>query len=212
MKEHPILFSTEMVQAILNGHKTKTRRIVKPQPNSHDPGNFPWLIEEGCEPKPIKCPFGHPGDLLWVKETFFPMTSDLLHPDCIVYKASTGNPEKYKWKPSLFMHKESARIWLEISEVRAQRLQDISEEDATAEGIEQIESAAFGKVWRNYGPLDADEPYFFNPIDSFASLWDSINSKPKTPNVKHQTLNPWVWAITFKVISTNGKPNLKPQT
>jgi hypothetical protein len=141
-KEHPIIFCSEMVRTILEGRKTQTRRIGDRYKN--------WQV----------------GDELWVKETYYTTTAGL---GGISYKAS-GHflIEGHKWKSSRFMPKWAARIWLEVTSIRAERLQDISQEDAKAEGcnewhseVEQIEKHNHPGNYRN----------------SFHSLWDSINAK-----------------------------------
>ena len=200
MKEFPILFSTPMVQAILEGRKTQTRRIIKPQPNSHDDDNFPWLIEEGCVFIPIKCPYGHPGDLLWVKETFALSSTRWRYKadgDWTFEEKEMG--EDAKWKSSRFMPKAAARILLQVEEIRVQRLIDITEEDAIAEGIEPVILHEI-KSWKRY---DGYEIVTSDPVVSFWSLWASINGEESWHS------NPWLWVIAFKVISTTGKPNLE---
>lgn len=149
MKKRPIIFSTPMVQAILKGRKTETRRLLKPTPHFdvihwHYGKNYENISNHGPNEPLFECssPFGNPGDLLWVRETW--QITDFLHPTDdnygFIYKASEdgemweSNDENWKWKPSIFMPKDAARIWLEITEVKVERLQDITEEDAIAEG------------------------------------------------------------------------------
>ena len=167
----PILFSTNMIQAILAGNKTQTRRILKPQPGAdtdvsympNEPLNwkgewfeYKWETEEGetiC-----KHPKYNVGDVLWVRETFAEWENG-----GYAYKADgfierygaweRDTPKKFhdverveKWKPSIFMPKDACRIFLEVTSVRAERLQDISEDDAIAEGIKHIE----GPWYQNY--------------------------------------------------------------
>jgi hypothetical protein len=176
-KERPILFSGEMVRAILDGRKTQTRRVVKPKPD--DSGL--WNND--------KCPYGKPGDRLWVRETFF------VDGPRIQYRADHhGAPKETIWKPSIFMPRHASRILLEIADVRCERLRDISEADAIAEGV-----ASFRPVpgdgdpetlyanYMNKGRLSYRKAYF-----SFMTLWQSING-PESWNA-----NPWVWVITFK--------------
>ncbi len=197
MNEKPILFSTEMVRAILEGRKTQTRRIIKGpgEINRNDYNNhWPFVrTEEGYEEKP--CPYGEVGNLLWVRETFI---KSEYATDLYYYKTDKG--VSGKWKPSIHMPKSAARIWLEITNVRCERLNEISEQDAISEGIEQTEDKAFGKVWANYGKLYKDALFYYNPIHSFASLWENINGEVSW------RLNPWVWVIEFKLISKTSKP------
>jgi hypothetical protein len=187
MKEHPILFSTPMVQAILDGRKTMTRRIAKGVSSLHY-GNPSQSIEDlwrfhveggSCQghtntPLTIKCPYGQVGNHLWVRETW---CKDLDHN--IFYKADNMPPWKdTKWKPSIFMPRSASRITLEITNIRVERLQEISNEDSLSEGI-----------------AIPDEPVHFAPREYFKILWNNINSK-KYP----WSSNPWVWVIEFKKV------------
>jgi hypothetical protein len=229
MKEHPILFSTPMVQAILEGRKTQTRRVVEPQPRLHDENNWPWKMTEKEGPVPYDCYFGQPGDRLWVRETFSnyrgfaedvkpiaPLIFKADKDECDQYPCDLGDEIVYvsqrePWKPSIHMPKAAARIWLEVEEVRVERLHTISMEDAIAEGIHV-------KYWGGdktqpyaYRPTVPTEPlatdYDRKPEESFQKLWQSINGG------ESWEANPWVWVIKFKVLSTTGKPetlNFKP--
>jgi hypothetical protein len=193
MKARPILFSTPMVQAILKGRKTQTRRVVKPQPGDHPDDDGHVLY---------RCPYGQVGDVLYVKETFF---NDAVFgsPKYVYradgefdqvfssYKNDKSLRDKCKWKSPRFMPKSSARIFLKITDLRVERLQQISKVEAIAEGIEKVNSGVFGEVWRNYGYIEADAPYYFNPTHSFESLWQSINGE------QSWTDNPYVWVIEF---------------
>lgn len=205
MKEYPILFSTEMVKAILEGRKTQTRRVInrkyqhatkwkKAGWQSRDNWNvpeppkyfIPWreiVAEQGDYPanliaitSSVICPYGRPGALLWVRETFAPNYFDNGEP---AYKADwTPDTSEYinhpKWRPSIHMPRRYSRITLEIISVSVERLQDISHADVFAEG------GPFGYSARS----DVD----------FQTLWDSINAKRGHP----WTSNPWVWVIEFK--------------
>jgi hypothetical protein len=133
MKFIPILFSTPMVQAILDGKKTQTRRIVKPQPQDvthYEDGTVVW------HPNVIKSPY-EVGDVLWVRETFF-CTKYYEHTPLFkdkgkyVYKATENFIGLHKWKPSLFMPKKACRLFLHVKNIRVELLQDISEQDAIA--------------------------------------------------------------------------------
>lgn len=208
MKFIPILFSTPMVQAILEGRKTQTRRVIK---SRHDSGLFQicrritdgqitsinsldW-DERNCE-KDIVCPYGQPGDILWVRETFRPIEQDFGSPR-YEYKATESINLSDKWKPSLFMPKSACRIFLKVKSVRVERLQDISEDDAIAEGIE-VMKVYVHKVFRNY----QDEAktnggykgFVETAIASFKSLWQSINGEQSWKE------NPFVWVIEFERI------------
>ncbi len=211
MNFKPILFNTEMVQAILDGRKTQTRRIIK---SRHESGRFAICknidgqVEQICSlgwdeenvEKDIICPYGHPGDALWVRETW--QITDFLHPEDenygYIYKASENgrawenNDDEWKWKPSIHMPKEACRLFLKIKDIRLERLQDISEEDAIAEGVEKI--ADYGNTgYKLYTEPDAA----YSDIDavySFESLWQSLNGPDSWE------ANPWVWVISFKCI------------
>lgn len=229
MKEIPILFSTAMVQAILEGRKSQTRRLLKLKhlplsdiesvhPDGSGKGWIAWAgravsAEETTIVYPgeqgFKCPYGKPGDVLWVRETF-----TVLEPEhCIdmdkrfAYKASCCAESEeirkeyvecgwpYTWKPSIHMPKEAARIWLQVENVRVERLQDISEEDAKAEGVEKIGDSVF--CWKHYSGQNAG---CSDAKTSFQSLWQNINGDDSWQS------NPWVWVVSFKVLSTIGKP------
>ena len=185
MKERPILFSGSMVQAILSDRKTQTRLLIKPQPDSYVEENISeWELY-------LKCPHGKEGDRLWVRETF---AKDV--PGCpggVSYRADhvdpsgDGNATPMTWKPSIFMPRSVSRISLDIANVRVQRLQDISEEDAIAEGIDVF---SLGNAGLNY---DIKGRSTRSPVQAFEYLWDSINAD-RCP----WDSNPWVWAIDFK--------------
>ena len=162
----PILFSGEMVKAILDGRKTMTRRVVNPQFTVNimaDDGSWKWL----------KCPYGKPGDTLWVRETF--AVNCVGGHDFVFYRADCGSDgDGAKWKPSIFMPRKHSRINLHITEVRAERLQAISEADMMAEGITHDPQIA---TWLK-----------------FASLWNSINEG----RGYGWDANPWVWVVSFE--------------
>jgi hypothetical protein len=219
MKERPILMSGPMVRAILEGRKTQTRRIVKPQPSVHDAeplvrsdfhGPARWFDGHRAGSwnggNPILCPYGEPGDRLWVKETFaysegeVMMTSYERRPvgsklPMIAYRANMPDlrepPCGKHWKPSIFMRRALSRITLEITGVRVERLQDISEDDAVAEGIGR--HIKHGTEWFDFYPIDEEFPGSTTVAkDSFQSLWESINGSDSWAE------NPWVWVIEFK--------------
>jgi hypothetical protein len=199
--ELPILLSTEMVQAVVAGRKTMTRRIVKGHALN-------WIERDGftpefvSDPKNYLSPFGYPGDLLWVRETWG--AEQLPQPpegdwDKIIYrwKASEEPDPASRWKPSIHMPKEAARIWLQIGSLHIEKLQDISESDAVMEGVEMD-----GMNWfRDYQINDTAIPFqFMDARQSFRSLWSSIYGGV------NWNKNPWVWVVEFKVLSTTGKP------
>lgn len=210
MKETPILFSANMVKAILEGRKTQTRRIIKLQPKKQhsfisqstvlDKSNrITWTYsdENSINCVEVKFPFGKIGDFLWVKETYQIQGNTTKY---YVYKADKNESIK-NWKPSLFMPKSAARIWLRITNVRVERLNDISEEDAIAEGIESkfpdfcdsIRYGFNGKLHYNYLEKGIMQ---INSITSFETLWQSIHSEQSWND------NPLVWVIEFERIIT----------
>lgn len=213
MKETPIIFSTDMVRAILDGRKTQTRRILKPQPDyglepfesyaSIEVGCYhPVVIDKNGEQQPgdeifgaytddgkwgWKCPYGQVGDLLWARETWYstPNTKELLG-----YVANGNNPHEvpYRVKPSIHMRKCNARIWLEITGIRVERLQEISNSDVLTEGVSPFPNGDTNRYLK--APKLTVGQY------NFKELWDSINAKR---GYGWET-NPWVWVIEFRRI------------
>jgi hypothetical protein len=221
--ERPILFQTEMVKAILEGRKTQTRRTrgldeinqIANEVDFHEvyqlDGKYQLaLFSDDEEGHVVKSPYGKPGDLLWVRETW--QESTFLAKDDpdygYIYRAS-GNgmaweqgDDTWRWKPSIHMPKEASRIWLMIEDIRVERLWDITEADAKAEGVEYIESDNFfQKGWKNYNLTDLDDPNFHTALLSFESLWLKIKGEESFQS------NPWLWVIQFRVLSTTGKPS-----
>ena len=191
IKEKPVIFSSEMVRAILDNRKTQTRRVIKPQPDCFwtryvDGQSYGLPAKDS---RLIKCPFGEVGDEMWVRETWMPYTEedDDSVDSLIRYRAdqsflpATGelaakffevdqwknfsNPER--WRPSIHMPRWASRIQLRIVNVRVERVQDMSATDAVAEGL-QWKSPTFFV----YG---IPESVNGNPVESFRGLWDSIN-------------------------------------
>lgn len=195
--ERPILFSAPMVRAILEGRKTQTRRVIKPQPVmglsncSNSPTGWAektsedhlWDCSCRIKIKPHKCPYGKPGERLWVREAF------AVHPSqcTTIYRAdwagSTALPDGdiIKWKPSIHMPRRASRITLEITDIRVERLQDITPDDAQAEGVSPVYCCAPCA----YPTLTVRRPFY--------ELWESIYG----PESWDQ--NPFVWVIEFKV-------------
>lgn len=198
MKERPILFSGPMVRAILEGRKTQTRRVIDTQPDERG------LWPRGTAPGPGDCHYGQPGDHLWVRETWraWPLvgagdlwrfefkadgaTRDLLVPsDWEPPKTLSRQPSP--WVPSIFLPHFASRLTLEVTDVRVQRLQEISEADAFAEGVEANPYVmADGTV---------DDLMSISAQSNFEALWDSINGE--RPGCSWEA-NPWVWAISFR--------------
>lgn len=219
MKERPILFSALMVQAIIAGRKTQTRRIVGHSSVDHSFGAADIVMDEKTfglsnheyfqwrdgEPGPsFFCPYGNPGDQLWVRENFIALgywqcsvekktgkqewhfvdetkrhsvnhgyEADGIHAELCRDRKTVG---LHRWlRPSIFMPRDVSRIQLEITGVRVERLHDISETDAIAEGCKS-------------------RPSLFTAKKDYESLWKSINGD------KSWTDNPWVWVVEFKVV------------
>jgi hypothetical protein len=206
MKERPILFSAPMVRALLAGTKTQTRRVVKPQPDSTHSGYPYWNIggyraswcrsaEDGgplVPTNPLLCPYGQPGDRLWVRETFGHFErNENFKPGCdVFYRADGDCLELEPWRPSIHIPRWASRILLEITSVRIERLQDISHEDARAEGLECMAGAP-ECGYRNY--LDkTSQDWTLSPRESFPSLWESINGPASW------SANPWVWPLDLR--------------
>lgn len=196
MKERPILFSAPMVLAILAGTKTQTRRIVKPQGSTMD---HPEILPDGKTPgwrtnvrhahgpsTICTSPYGVPGDRLWVRETVHRVPPIYGEKDSAVYAAdgAYATLDRWGWKaqylPSIHMPRGLSRITLEVTGVRVERLQDISERDAKAEGCHPVPFCEMLRSGREHA-------------EKFASLWDSINADRAS-----WASNPWVWVVEFK--------------
>ena len=209
MKETGILMTAENALAILESRKTQTRRVIKEQPLSgrsikHYSDNE-WVVYSDSDPivnvYTIKCPYGQVGDRLWVRETFTVTNhgTPVYKAGCNIMSGLKIDPNDVSWTPSIHMPRWASRITLEITGVRAERVQDIAPEDCLAEGIvippcPMIATASpilFGDKVDT--ALDVLNDCFKR--DSFKVLWDSINAKRGHPWEK----NDWVWAIEFKV-------------
>jgi hypothetical protein len=203
VRERPLLFSAPMVRAILEGRKTQTRRLIEPQPPEwidkfgytaftppgHISGRGYWKGvpgDEGPAEKFFRCPHGAAGDRLWVRETWRCGNTGVGKMDSVHYRADADeSPAPGQWKPSIFMPRWASRITLEVTGVRVERLSDISEEDARAEGVELNPKAM-------YMGAATMAPRRFE----FAKLWDSINGKRAA-----WASNPWLWVIAFRRVS-----------
>lgn len=220
MKERPILFSASMVRALLDGSKTQTRRVAKTEitmgresilaPYRGRKYAPAYLLPEHAADAVACCPHGQPGDRLWVREAFaiVPRTAyacsngvqQTLRPDdpydhdAAIYREgwcrSTGG---IRWRPSIHMPRWASRITLEITGVRVERLQDISEADAVAEGTERTIT---GDGWRRYCADREQEAAGLTPCAtaaaSYRSLWEQINGPGSW------AANPWVWVVEFR--------------
>jgi hypothetical protein len=203
MKEKPILFSSSMVQAILAGRKTQTRRIMKTQPDLRGPRCTNVHFED-WHGRELKFPYGWVGDILWVRETWRPSTNSMPIGWPYDYRATAkedGVPEEGPWKPSIFMPKDACRIKLFISDIRAERLQDISEVDAINEGTLSMSSDWIGLQFPSYkslldkwekGDKKTAPPIGPSPRARYYALWESINGSGSWDK------NPWVWVIGFR--------------
>lgn len=202
----PILFSTPMVQAIMNGTKVQTRRITKNDLCVDQDSGYTYFKYKGAITKVdihdwkdslIKyCPYGQTGDILWVRETFQVTKGKYYFK---VNKEGKLIINDSPYKPSIFMPKDACRIFLKIINIRVERLQDISEEDAISEGIEKFHPNKKELYdYRSYA-VKYDAPCF--PYISFQTLWQSIN----TDNGKRWCDNPWVWVVEFEITE---KPKL----
>ncbi|MDX7275307.1 morphogenetic protein [Serratia marcescens] len=189
MKERPVIFNGEMVHAILDGRKTQTRRVINPQPTLSERTGFNWngaaygigstyrdTVRNFANCFKV-CPFGQVGDRLWVRETWAPESIDAedgsYSPD---YRATAnGQPLDGRWTPSIHMPRWASRILLEITGVRVERLNDISDGDAIREGCSAADMKSGDCV-----------------SDVFARLWSSIYGE------ESWRANPWVWVIEFR--------------
>ena len=200
MKERPILFSGPMVRAILDGRKTQTRRVVNWQKVAKQSGCTKgtlaysdafssWAVFNGngeAHLGLVDCPYGQSGDRLWVRETWCQwdwedLGTEPQDPITLRFRAD-GDIPAVKWRPSIFMFRWASRITLEITNVRVERLQDISDADIDAEGCRHAFDAEYGEGWDTA-----------NPLYHWWKRWDKINGK-KYP----WSRNPWVWVIEFQ--------------
>ncbi|EKJ7310807.1 TPA: hypothetical protein MIP50_17470 [Klebsiella pneumoniae] len=191
ISERGMIFNAEMVRALLDGRKTQTRRIIKDCTVGRDPiSKFIKIGKKfiGCYPEDVPelirecCPYGVPGDRIWVRETWAEAGASA--PDLKLYRANYPEhvpsiyenvppAEEIRWTPSIHMPRTASRILLEITDVRVERLRSMSQDDARAEGV--IAAS---------GPMEAGL--------AFRELWDSIYGE------ESWKANPWVWVIEFK--------------
>ena len=235
MTDHPILFSAPMVRALLEGRKTQTRRVLKPQPDAGQFFGHMTYVEAQRKViarnatgmrQDIKIPFA-PGDRLWCREAWRASRKwDSIAPRDIIPREVTvmfeaggsiaNQDEKGDWRPSdlpavgyfppwagkgrpsIFLPRWASRLTLTVTEVRVQRLQDISTEDAIAEGIEGSEIDG----WRCYLPEPKNQDAWQCPRESFRTLWDSINAK-RAGGAYAWAANPWVTATSFHAAKIN---------
>ena len=203
-KETGLMFKAPLVRAILSGQKTQTRRLWKM------PSGCVWYEELGGEKEgwvtapnqpwwthveEFRCPMGKPGDRIYVREAHahhpqFPQMA--FRADGEEFEDADGWRWEPKWTPAIHMKKEEARIWLEITGVRVERLQQITEADAKAEGVQPWPC---DHPRRSCADIDCDGPDY---LAGFRDIWQSTGGD--------WAANPWVWVIDFKTISTTGRP------
>lgn len=211
-----MLFSTPMVQAIAANQKLQTRRTkgldsINDNPNLFEyNGNksafgekpfdplYHWFerIDKKGNPTDVftnvKCPYGQVGDIIWVRETW----QHSLNPNEFAYRADCDNPLylSKKWNPSIFMPKKACRFFLKITDIRVERLQDISGTDAIKEGC--VSYGPFGEFKGSPHPSGGVKKFraYSNPIDAYKCIWTSINGE------ESWNYNPWVWVISFERI------------
>lgn len=223
MKETPILFTTDMVRAIMREHfpKTHSRRVIKPQPEGGVIDGEEWF--EWCHPRSgciaaesrqelleKYCPYGRPGDRLWVREAwrtnriFDHLPPSLIAEDASLWWEADASSSRRlgakpgRLRPSIHMPKWAARNWLELTEVRVERLTDISPPDALAEGCEGY----FCNPCDESGKLDGEPCEYcggegkIRPVSHFRQVWNTINAKRGWAWAS----NPWVWVLVFRRI------------
>jgi len=196
MKERPIPFRGHAVRAILAGSQTMTRRVVRLRAGeiAHEGGdgslhavsNTTWGC---CVERVIQCPYGVPGDMLWVRETWGWACGDhggpICDARCVMYRADYNNgfhPDDGRWRPSIFMPRWASRLKLRIMSIRVERVQDITEADAKAEGVV---------------PVPGTEGNSHSYRWPFCLLWDGINAA----SGHGWDANPWVWVVGFERVS-----------
>lgn len=198
MSERPILFNDAMVRAVLSGAKMQTRRpvLVGGAPVHHDRtegawrklrDGWAWVVENDVRGGVYPCPFGAPGDRLWVRECWGPCRGGLVY-RADDHAAKVRGPDGGRWRPSIHMPRWASRLTLRVTDVRVERVQDITEDDARAEGIT--------------GPHNVGYPAFHLPGDSkprysraaaaFEDLWSD------TYGAESWAANPWVWVVSFE--------------
>ena len=190
-----------MVRAILEGRKSQTRRVVKPQPPhgiksvyapiTRDPGNWQGVASDDLIGWYGRCPYGINGDRLWVRETWrsYGERGRGGEIERFMYRAGINQAtDGWKWKPGIHMPRRACRLVLEVTAVRVKRLQEISVDDAIAEGVVEWGTREAGR--KVFDGRARGIPYLVN---AYAELWNSLNAKRGFGWEK----NPWVWCISF---------------
>lgn len=223
-RERPILFSGPMVRAILDGRKTQTRRVVTRLPEAREgwarhslrpclyAGGWSWHDEHGnchhCD-WTVRCPFGGVGDRLWVRETW--LDDGTGEPGNIHYRASASDgdlewlrADGRRWRPSIHMPRIASRLTLEITDVRVERLQDISDGDVSAEGITAEAVQALWDANRGHRGEVTHQGRFpgfeeFSPHDLWCAAWTLINGAASWD------ADPWAWVVEFRRVGTRAE-------
>jgi hypothetical protein len=223
MTEKPILFSGEMVRAILDGRKTMTRRVVKPQPPNatikYEYGRLvQYQMRGSCwnEVKYWHSPYGQPGDRLWCRESWYyeehmhdktagePDLPDGRYRARLVYRADRPDyPVNigvggHGWRPSIHMPRWASRITLEVAGIRVERVTETSQDDAISEGVmayDGWQTQEYREALRQAEEAGTKPPLGFSPVKRFRHLWDSINGK--RPGCSWAE-SPWVWVVEFR--------------
>ena len=190
--EHPILFSGEMVRAIMEGRKTQTRRVIKPQPNDIRESPFVKSGIEDTHGYEIKRKYA-PGDRLWVRETWHKHSDDDDFCTGEIHYRATEICVGTKWIPSIFMPRWASRITLEVVNVRVERVQDICFEDCLSEGCDSGFEHYDGSC-NHIEDGSCCQGWHYGSKWNFRYLWDSINAK----RGYGWDANPWVWVIEFR--------------
>lgn len=218
VRERPILFSSPMVRAIQSRRKTQTRRTIQLRDGWEVGESFdgiPWPTRRrGNELERMPCPYGEPGDRLWVRETWMPFDPDhIIGGIPYAYRASTTQEGEairqayirtgrdYRWRPSIFMPRAASRIHLQVVAVAVERLQEITNEAIVYEGFEPIRP----EVMISTGHLvqvGRYEDSYSTLRGLFSGLWDKINGAGAWAS------NPWVWVVGFEVVSKQGETNV----
>lgn len=221
MKERPILFSADMIRAILDRRKTQTRRVIVPQPAAG--GAWGCIGGQGFgfifDGKVLCCPYGQPGDRLWIR-TAYHVEYDAKREQAVwrapgLFVTTHGHPRRKDGRPMRLGNKPATHMpyWLsaeaygplEVTDVRVQRLMEITPEDAIAEGL--VQTTRFGAP--AFGCRDwVMDDYVNRPVPAFYALWDSINANR---GYDFDT-NPWVWAVTFRPLPGDSAPLREKET
>lgn len=207
MKESPIPFKGDMVRAVLSGQKTQTRRPMKPIPvypdafgglrrEIHDGQVHFWASGAELPAHKFRCPYGQPDDRLWVKETHarHPQFAEVAYrADGEEFEDADGFTWHPKWTPSIFMPRALCRIILEITDIRVERVQNITSDGAIAEGAYEVRKVGDDIAHATW-TMDGLDWRYDTPREAFAATWESLYAARGLG----WDVNPWVWVVTFK--------------